>query len=92
MDTHHSKIRKRTHQLDHQPHSIHKTLVDALHVHAINPRVELTVDQNQTLEVLIPLVFFNVSEFVPVCVASCISFRTRNKEDIVKNTLTYEFS
>jgi len=73
----------------HSPHSIHETLVDVLHVRAINRRVERTVDQ--TLEVLIPLVFFNVLEVVPVCVVSCISFGTRKKEDIVKNTLTYAF-
>ena len=42
------------HHLDHQSGSIHD-----LHVRAINPRVERTV--NQTLKVLIPLVFFNVS-------------------------------
>ena len=45
----------------HSPRSIHETLVDVLRVRAINRRVERTVDQ--TLEVLIPLVFFNVSEF-----------------------------
>ena len=90
MYTHRLKTHNRINQLDHQPHCIHETLVDALHVRAINPRVERTVDQ--TIEVLIPHVFFNVSDFVPVCVVSCVSFRTRKKEDIVKHTLTYAFS
>ena len=71
----------------HSPHSIHETLVDVLHVRAINRRVERTVDQ--TLEVIISLVFFNVSEYVPVCVTSCVSFRTRKKDVVVvKHTLT----
>ena len=45
------------HHLDH-----HSGSIRALHVHAINPRVERTV--NQTLMVLIPIVFFNFSEGV----------------------------
>ena len=54
------------HHLDHQSGSIH-----SLHVCAINPRVERTV--NQTLKVLIPLVFFNIYVGVVDCVTVTFS-------------------
>ena len=80
MYTYNSKIHKCIHHLDHHSH----TLVHALHIPAINPRVEQTV--HQTLKVIIPLVFLWMLLRLSLCVLRHVLVFVRERKKMLLDT------